>query len=164
MLSIIVAIGNNNAIGKDNNLLWRIPRDLKRFKEITTGHTLIMGRKTFESLPGILPNRPHVVLTRDNSFKVQDERVKVINSIEDIKPFIEDKEEHFVVGGGEIYKLLLPYTKKLYLTKVYHDFDADTFFPGFDESKWKVISTEKGIKDDKNPYDYEYIDMVLEII
>lgn len=157
MLSAVVAIANNNAIGKDNDLLVRIPRDLKRFKEITTGHNMILGRKNFESLPGVLPNRHHIVLTRNKNFHVEDERVTVINSIEALKPYIESEEEHFVVGGGEIYKLLLPYTTKLYITKVYKDFEADTFFPEYDESQWKVVEKEKGIKDEKNPYDYEYI-------
>ncbi|MBU5593268.1 dihydrofolate reductase [Clostridium sp. MSJ-4] len=158
MLSAIVAVANNNAIGKDNDLLVRIPRDLKRFKDITTGHTIILGRKNFQSLPRVLPNRHHIILTRNRNFKIEDERVTVIHSIEDLKPYMEDSKEHFVVGGGEIYKLLLPYTDKLYITKVYADFDADTFFPDFNEKQWKVVYREKGIRDEENPYDYEYLD------
>ena len=158
MLTAVVAVANNNAIGKDNDLLVKIPRDLKRFKDITTGHTMILGRKNFESLPRVLPNRHHIILTRNKDFKVEDDRVTVIHSINDLKPYIESKEEYFVVGGGEIYKQLLPYTDKVYLTRVHADFKADTVFPELKEDEWEIIHKEKGIKDEQNPYDYEYID------
>lgn len=158
MLTAVVAVANNNAIGKDNDLLVKIPRDLKRFKDITTGHTMILGRKNFESLPRVLPNRHHIILTRNKDFKVEDDRVTVIHSINDLKPYIESKEEYFVVGGGEIYKQLLPYTDKVYLTRVHADFKADTVFPELKEDEWEIIHKEKGIRDEQNPYDYEYID------
>ncbi|MBB6632295.1 dihydrofolate reductase [Clostridium algidicarnis] len=158
MLTAVVAVANNNAIGKDNDLLVKIPRDLKRFKDITTGHTMILGRKNFQSLPRVLPNRHHIVLTRDKDFKVEDDRVTVIHSTEDLKPYIESKEEYFVVGGGQIYKLLLPYTDKVYITKVNAALDADTFFPDLKEDEWEITYKEKGIRDEQNPYDYEYID------
>ncbi len=158
MLTAVVAVANNNAIGKDNDLLVKIPRDLKRFKDITTGHTMILGRKNFESLPRVLPNRHHIILTRNKDFKVEDDRVTVMHSINDLKPYIESKEEYFVVGGGEIYKQLLPYTDKVYLTRVHADFKADTVFPELKEDEWEIIHKEKGIKDEQNPYDYEYID------
>ncbi|MBU3228251.1 dihydrofolate reductase [Clostridium algidicarnis] len=157
MLTAVVAVANNNAIGKDNDLLVKIPRDLKRFKDITTGHTMILGRKNFQSLPRVLPNRHHIVLTRDKDFKVEDDRVTVIHSTEDLKPYIESKEEYFVVGGGQIYKLLLPYTDKVYITKVNATLYADTFFPDLKEDQWEITHKEKGIRDEQNPYDYEYI-------
>lgn len=158
MLSIIVAVGNDNAIGKDNNLLWHIPEDLKRFKRITDGKTIIMGRKTFESLPRVLPNRFHVVLTRDESFTVDHEDVKVIHSLEEIKPYINSEEEAFIIGGGEIYKLLMPYAQKLYLTRVYKSYDADTFFPNIDMNEWTAIYNE--LHDENEELKYEYIDLI----
>ena len=157
MLSIIVAIANNNVIGKDNKLIWHLPEDLKRFKKLTTGHTIIMGRKTFESLGRILSNRKHVVLCRSGSLQIENENVEILSNLSMLKPYIESQEEHFIIGGATIYKQLLPYVKKMYITKIHHEFDGDTFFPEIDEEKWKIISIEKGLKDEKNPYDYEYI-------
>lgn len=157
MLSIIVAVGNDNAIGKDNNLLWHIPDDLKRFKRITDGKIIIMGRKTFESLPRVLPNRFHVVITRDESFEVEHEDVKVIHSVEEIKPYINSEEEAFIIGGGEIYNLLMPYAQKLYLTRVYKSYEADTFFPNLEMDEWEVICCES--HEDNEELKYEYIDL-----
>ena len=136
MLSIIVAIANKNVIGKDNKLIWNIPEDLKRFKQITTGHKIIMGRKTFESLGRILPNRKH---------------------ISKLDKYKNSEEECFVIGGATIYKLLMPYSKKMYITKINQDFDGDVFFPEIKEEEWKEISKEKGLKNEENPFDYEYI-------
>ena len=121
MLSIIVAKAKNNVIGKDNKLIWHLPEDLKNFKNLTTGHTIIMGRKTFESLGRVLPNRKHIVFTRNKDFKIDDENVEVIHEVEDIKDIIEKEEEAFVIGGEKIYKLLLPYTKKMYITNINED-------------------------------------------
>ena len=103
MLSIIVAVAKNNVIGKDNKLIWHLPEDLKRFKRITTGHTIIMGRKTFESLGRVLPNRKHIVLSKDKDFKVDDENVQVINDISLLGEYISSEEENFVIGGASIY-------------------------------------------------------------
>lgn len=158
MLSIIVAVGNDNAIGKDNNLLWHITEDLKRFKRITDGKTIIMGRKTFKSLPKVLPNRFHVVLTRDEGFKINHEDVKVIHSLEEIKQYIDSEEEAFIIGGGEIYKLLMPYAQKIYLTRVYKSYEADTFFPNIDMNEWSVDCSE--LHDENEELKYEYIDLV----
>ena len=139
MLSIIVAKASNDVIGSDNKLLWHISEDLKRFKEITSGHTIIMGRKTFESLPKVLPNRHHIVITRDKSFNVDSDDVTIINDISEvISKFKDTEEEVFIIGGGEIYKTLMPYTKKLYLTRVYKDFEGDTTFPEIDANKWTI--------------------------
>lgn len=147
MLSAIVAVGNNNVIGGNNKLLWHLPEDLRRFKEITEGNVIIMGRKTFESLPKILPNRFHVILTRDRDYRVLDERVKVVNSIDKLHSLVESDEEVFVIGGGEIYSLLLPYTQKIYLTRIYEDFTGDTFFPNIDFKDWNVILEKSGCEE-----------------
>lgn len=161
MLSIIVATAQNNAIGKDNSLLWHISEDLKRFKEITSGHKILMGRKTFESLPGILPNRPHIVLTRDMNFSVDSDKVTVIHNLDEvISNYKNSDEEIFIIGGGEIYNLLMPYADKLYLTKVKKDFDADTFFPQIDMNKWEVIHTSGDKSDDKSGLIFEFIDLI----
>lgn len=157
MLSIIVAIANNNVIGKDNKLIWHLPEDLKRFKTLTTGHTIIMGRKTFESLGRVLPNRKHIVLCKSGNLKIDNENVKVISDISALEPYIQSEEENFVIGGGQIYNMLMPYATKLYITKIYQDFQGDTYFPEIDLQKWQVTSSQKGIKNEDNPYEYEYI-------
>lgn len=156
MLSIIVAVANNNVIGKDNTLIWHLPNDLKHFKELTTGHTIIMGRKTFESLPCILPNRQHVVLTRDRNFKVDDDRVKVIYSVDELKDFVDDENQHFIIGGAQIYNLLMPFAKKLYITKIYESFEGDAFFPQIDEKQWTIVDKKSGTVDEKNKYPHEF--------
>ncbi len=160
MLSIVVAISENNVIGKDNKLLWHLPEDLKRFKELTTGHTIIMGRKTFESLGGILPNRKHIVITRDTNYKVENNNVEIMNDIQEIDKYVNDNEENFVIGGAIIYSQLIKKAQKMYITKIYKKFDGDAYFPKIDENEWEIIETKKGIKDEKNPFDYEYITYV----
>ena len=160
MLSIIVAVAKNNVIGKDNKLIWHLPEDLKRFKRITTGHTIIMGRKTFESLGRVLPNRTHIVLSKDKDFRVQDENVQVINDISLLGEYISSEEENFVIGGASIYKLLMPYTSKMYITKINQEFEGDVFFPEIEEKDWGVVETQKGLTDEKNVYDYEYVTYV----
>lgn len=160
MLSIIVAISDNNVIGKDNKLLWHIPEDMKRFKRLTTGHVIIMGRKTFESLPNILPNRKHIVLTRDTSYKVNNENVEIVNDIEGIEKYINDKEEHFVIGGAIIYSQLLKKSSKIYMTKVHKVYEGDAYFPKLSEEEWKIVEEEKGINNEENPYDYDFITYV----
>ena len=157
MLSIIVAKAKNNTIGKNNQLLWQLSGDLKRFEEITTGHTIIMGRKTFESLGRVLPNRKHIIFSQNPDFKVNDENVEIVHSMLQIQQYIEDEEENFVIGGATIYKLLMPYVNKLYITKINQDFEGDVYFPEIKDTEWKEISKEKGLKNEENPYDYEYI-------
>lgn len=157
MLSIIVAIANNNVIGKDNKLIWHIPEDLKRFKKITTGHTIIMGRKTFESLGKVLPNRKHIILCNDMDLNIDNENVIVLNDIKLLKEYIDSEEENFVIGGATIYKLLLPFTEKMYITKIDEEFEGDVYFPKINETEWKTVKEESGVKDEENPYDYKYI-------
>ena len=160
MLSIIVAIANNNVIGKDNKLIWHIPEDLKRFKNLTTGHTIIMGRKTFESLGRILPNRKHVILCNDATLDINDENVEVLPDINLLDKYIQSEEENFIIGGATIYKLLMPYASKMYITKINQDFDGDAFFPEIKANEWKIVSKEPGVKNEANPYDYEYVNYV----
>ena len=157
MLSIIVAKAKNNIIGKDNKLLWKLPADLQRFKELTTGHIIIMGRKTFESLGRVLPNRKHIVFTQNPDFKVNDENVQVVHSMLEIQEYIESEEECFVIGGALIYNLLMPYVNKMYITQIDKDFEGDAFFPRIDETKWKEVEREKGVKDENNNLEYEFI-------
>ena len=157
MLSIIVAKAKNNIIGKDNKIIWHLPEDLKHFKNITTGHTIIMGRKTFESLGRVLPNRKHIIFSNNPSFNVNDENVKVVHSLLEIQDLIEGKEEAFVIGGAMMYNFLMPYVKKMYVTEIDKEFEGDTFFPKIDDNIWKETSREKGIKDDKNNLDYYFV-------
>lgn len=155
MLTIIVAIAENNVIGKDNKLLWHIPEDLKRFKRITTGHTIIMGRKTFESIGKVLPNRKNVVLS--NRYIEPEQNLYIVKNVEELQKYINSPEECFVIGGETIYNLLLPYTGKMYITKIYNKFEGDTYFPNIEEQEWKKIESKRGTKNDENPFDYEYI-------
>jgi dihydrofolate reductase len=158
MLSIIAAIASNNVIGKNNKLLWHIPMDLKRFKSITTGKTIIMGRKTFESLPGVLPERYHVVITRNKNFIVDDKNVEIVTSLEDILTKYENsQEEVFIIGGGEIYKELLPKVNKLYLTKLNKAYEGDTYFPQIDYLQWRELEKIDVLKDATNPISFSFI-------
>ncbi|MCI8411658.1 MAG: dihydrofolate reductase [Clostridia bacterium] len=157
MLSLIVAKAKNNIIGKDNKLIWHLPEDLKHFKEITTGHTIIMGRKTFESLGRVLPNRKHIIFSQNPDFKVNDENVEVVHSLLQIQDLIEGEEEAFVIGGAMIYNFLMPYVKKMYVTQIDKEFEGDAFFPKINEEEWQVIDTQKGIQDENNNLDYQFI-------
>ena len=160
MLSIIVAKASNDVIGGDNKLLWHISDDLKRFKEITSGHTIIMGRKTFESLPKVLPNRHHIVITRDKSFKVDSPDVEVINDISSIiNRFENSKEEVFIIGGGEIYKALLPNSDKIYLTRVYKDFNGDTKFPEINFEDWFIDYESETLVNEADNLKFDYINL-----
>ncbi len=160
MLSLIVAKAKNNIIGKDNQLIWHIPEDLKRFKTLTSGHTIIMGRKTFESLGRVLPNRHHVILCNDAQMNIDNENVEVLEDISMLDKYINDEEENFVIGGATMYKLLMPYCSKMYITEINQEFEGDVSFPKINMSEWKIESREKGLKDEKNPYDYEYVTYV----
>ncbi len=157
MLSIIVAKAKNNIIGKENKLIWNLPEDLKRFKQLTTGHTIIMGRKTFESLGRVLPNRKHIVFTQNPDFKIKDENVQVVHSMLEIQEYIENEEENFVIGGSMIYNLLMPYVTKMYVTDINEEFEGDAFFPKINTEVWKEVSREKGIRNEENDLDYDYV-------
>lgn len=157
MLSIIVAIAKNNTIGKDNKLLWHLPDDLKRFKKLTIGHNIIMGRKTFESLGRVLPNRHHIILSKDTQLKIDNKDVEILNDISMLDKIINSEEENFVIGGAAIYKVLMPYCKKMYVTEIDKDFDGDVYFPEISLEEWKEIEREDGPKDKENDFKYEYV-------
>ena len=157
MLSIIVAKAKNNIIGKDNKLLWHLPADLKRFKQLTTGHTIIMGRKTFESLGRVLPNRKHVVFSQNPNFVIDDENVEVVHSMLEIKEYIDNDEENFIIGGAMIYTLLMPHVTKMYVTEINKEFEGDSFFPKIDKNNWREVSREKGIQNEENKLEFEYV-------
>ena len=134
-ISIIASIGKNNELGKNNNLIWHLKGDLKFFKDMTTDHVIVMGRKTFESLPKMLPNRHHVVISNNSNFS---DKVEVFNNIESfLETYKNYNEEIFVIGGASIYKVFLGYSNKIYLTEIdEEDKNADVYFPKFDESLW----------------------------
>lgn len=157
MLSIIVAKAKNNVIGKNNQLIWHLPEDLKHFKELTTGHTIIMGKNTFESLGRVLPNRKHVVFAYEGELKIDNENVQRVSSIDDIKELIDSEEEAFVIGGAMMYKVLMPYCEKMYITEIDEEFDGDVKFPEIDLTKWQITNSKPGIKNEKNPFDYKYV-------
>lgn len=137
MFTIIVAVGNNGEIGKNNSLLWNLPDDLKFFKKITMNSKIVMGRKTFESLPGRLKNRLYYIITSNTEFSVS--YATMINNLDDFIDENKDTEEEiFIIGGGSIYKYFLPYVKRMYITEVDKCYlDADCYFPNYDKSKWK---------------------------
>jgi dihydrofolate reductase len=155
-ISIIVAIAENNGIGKDNKLLWHIPADLKRFKKITTGHTVIMGRNTFYSLPGgPLKNRRNIVIT-DNPADCF-EGCEIVFSVEEAIDRCDEHQENFVIGGASVYRQFLPHANKLYLTLVNKSFEADTFFPEINRDEWHEISREFPDNEEKQEFTYEFI-------
>ncbi|WP_034889745.1 dihydrofolate reductase [Gillisia sp. Hel_I_29] len=155
MLTIIAAAGENNALGKENDLVWHLPDDFKRFKELTSGHHIIMGRKTFESFPKPLPKRTHLVITRKDNYKK--EGIIVVHSIERAIEFSKEDPQTFIIGGGEIYKMGLELADRIELTRVHGTFEADTFFPEIDESKWNLVSEVFHDKDEKHDYAFTYL-------
>lgn len=155
MLTIIAAAGENNALGKDNDLVWHLPHDFKRFKKLTSGHHIIMGRKTFDSFPQTLPNRTHVVITRRENYKK--EGVIVVHSLERAIELTKEDPQPFVIGGGEIYKMSMDLVDRIELTRVHGSFEADTYFPEIDESKWKLVAEEFHKKDEKHKYAFTYL-------
>lgn len=154
MISFIFAMDRNNLIGKDNDLPWHLPEDLKHFKKITNGKTIVMGRKTFQSLPGILSNRYHVVLTRSD-MQIRSPFVRCFNSVEEILDKYKE-EELFVIGGAEIFNLFMPYVDKMFVTYIDNEFEGDVHFPSINDNEWELLSSEKGLKDEKNPYEYYF--------
>lgn len=153
-ISIVVAVSENNAIGKDNQLLWHLPADLKHFKEITSGNTIIMGRKTYDSVGRPLPNRRNIVITR--STELQMPNVEVVNTLEAALSLCEDENEVFIIGGAEIYKHALQFTNRIYLTTVHQTYGADVFFPELNREEWKEINKEYHPADEKNSVAYTF--------
>ncbi len=158
MITLIAAAAENNALGKDNDLVWHLPDDFKRFKRLTTGHHIIMGRKTFESFPKPLPNRTHLVITRQKDYNP--EGVIVVHRLEDALAYAHDDDNAYVIGGGEIYNMAIDTATHIELTRVHGKFEADTYFPEIDESQWKLINEEFHPKDDTHKYDFTYLTYV----
>jgi len=155
-LSIIVAASRNQVIGKDNQLIWRLSADLKRFKALTTGHHIIMGRKTFESIGKPLPNRTSIIITRQADYTA--EGCIVVNSLDEALSKVKDDQEAFIIGGGTIYKEAIDKADKLYLTLVHGKFEGDTFFPEVDTKAWESRKREDFMPDAKNEHPYSFID------
>ncbi|HCQ30512.1 MAG TPA: diacylglycerol kinase [Flavobacteriales bacterium] len=160
-ISLIAAVAENNVIGKDNDLIWHLPNDLKYFKKITLGHHIVLGRKNYLSIPEKyrpLPNRKNIVLTRNPEFKA--EGCIVLNSLESAIEYAKNQgeEELFIIGGGEIYKQALDKNliNRLYITHVHESFEGDTFFPHINYDEWKLVSKECNLKDEKHPHDFTF--------
>ena len=155
MITMIAAAGENNEIGRKNDLLWHLPDDFKRFKKITSHQFIIMGRKTFESFPKPLPNRTHIVITRDRSYGKQG--ANVVYSLEEALEKAKSTKDVFIIGGGEIYSAALKFADKIELTRVHSTFkEADTFFPEFSKDEWELIFEEKHEKDERHKYSFTY--------
>ena len=154
-ITLIAAAAQNDALGKDNDLIWHISEDLKRFKRLTTGHAIIMGRKTFESMPKALPNRTNIVLTKNENYKA--EGAVVASTIEEALVLAGEDNQPFIIGGAQIYSLFMDHCNRIELTRVHHDFEADVFFPKIDTSKWTISKEEFISKTEDQPYNYTYI-------
>jgi len=159
VLSYVVAVSKNKVIGNDEGLPWHLTNDMKFFRQITlTGSkTMIMGRKTFESLPKVLPGRKHIVLTQNKDYKVDDENVQIIHSKDDLMPYVNSDEEYFIIGGAEVFEVMFPYTKRMYITEIHEDFEGDTFIPDYNQSEWKVKEKKEGIVDEVNKYNHTFL-------
>jgi dihydrofolate reductase len=160
MISLIVATGKNNVIGKDNKLIWHLPADMKFFKEKTSGHCIITGRKNYESIPEKfrpLPNRTNIVITRQHDYVAPG--AIVVNSLEEAltKAKKTGDNEIFIIGGAEIFKQCLSVTDRIYLTEIHHEFEGDVYFPELEMKNWKEISRLKGPVDEKNQYPHDYV-------
>lgn len=154
MIIMIAAASENNALGKDNDLLWHLPDDFKRFKTLTSGHHIIMGRKTFESFPKPLPNRTHVIITHQKDY--QPDNCIVVHTVADAIAACPPEQDAFIIGGGQIYDLALPLADKIELTRVHGTFEADAFFPEFSSREWELADEEFHPKDERHNYSFTY--------
>jgi dihydrofolate reductase len=159
-INIIVAMDKNQGIGLNNKLPWHLPADLRYFKRVTEHNIIVMGRKTWESIGcKPLPNRSNVVLTRDGLMKDYKKYrdCATLSSADIVINTINDEEkEIFIIGGNSVYTQFLPYADNLFITEINHEFEVDSYFPEYDKSEWRLIGEQKGIKDEKNPYDYSF--------
>ncbi|MEM1259394.1 MAG: dihydrofolate reductase [Bacteroidota bacterium] len=154
-LIIIAAAGANNALGINNDLPWHLPDDFKRFKKLTSGHKIIMGRKTLESFPKALPNREHIAITRDKDY-LPKFPCTVVNSVKEAIELIQSEPIAYIIGGGEIYRQSMPYATHIELTRIHASFDADTFFPEIDTEQWKLTKEVFHPKDEKHAFNFTY--------
>jgi dihydrofolate reductase len=155
IISFLVAVDKNKLIGRAGKLPWHLPADLAYFKQVTMGHTIVMGRKTYESIGRPLPGRVNVILTRDRSFTA--DNCVILHSVEEVlEKYKDTMQELFIIGGSEIFVQFFPFVDKLYITKLESEFEGDTYFPDYDINKWKVVSEEKGIIDAENLYEHTY--------
>lgn len=157
VLSAVAAMAENRVIGKNNQMPWHLPADLKHFKTITSGHPVLMGRKTYESIGKPLPGRTNIILTRDIQYSAPD--CVIVHSLEDAVSLANelDMDEIFVIGGAEVYRQLLPQIQRIYLTMIHHEFDGDAHFPELKMEEWKEISRERHEGDEKNEFDYSFV-------
>ncbi len=155
MVTIIAAVAKNNALGKDNQLIWHLPADLKRFKQVTSGHYVIMGRKTFESLGKPLPNRTNIIISRNKNYTAKD--CIVVNSLTAALEEANKDDNPFILGGAQIFIEAMDVTDVLDITLIDHEFEADVYFPEIDKNKWKETSRKDFLADSKNKYDYSFI-------
>ena len=155
-ITLIAAAAENNALGKDNDLVWHLPDDFKRFKKLTSHHHIIMGRKTFESFPKPLPNRTHIVITRNSEYNAG-EGIIVVDSIDAALDAVMNDDNPYVIGGGEIYKLALDQATHIELTRVHSSFEADAFFPEINENDWELVAETFHPKDERHDYAFTYL-------
>ncbi|MDT0553120.1 dihydrofolate reductase [Urechidicola vernalis] len=158
MVTIIAAIAENNALGKNNDLIWHLPADLKRFKKTTSGHHIIMGRNTFESIGKPLPNRTTVIITRNKDYNATG--CIVVDSLDKALEVAKEDESPFIIGGAQIYEQAINLVDQLDITEVHHQFEADVFFPEIDMSIWEEVKREHFKKDEKNDFDYSFISYI----
>ena len=158
MIIMIAAAAENNALGKDNKIVWHLPNDYKRFRQLTSGHYIIMGRRTFESLQKPLPDRTHIIITRQKDYQAPG--CIVVDSIEKALSACPQDQDSFIIGGGEIYTIGLPYADKIELTRVHASFEADAFFPEIIDTEWKLEASEFNEKDEKHNYEYTYLTFI----
>lgn len=154
MLSLIVAMDAHRGIGAHNQLSWKLPADLKHFKDVTMGHPIIMGRKTYESIGRALPGRRNIIVTRNADFAATG--CEVVHSLDDALKLV-GSDDAFVIGGAEMFRQALPFVRKMYMTEIRHEFPCDVFFPEFDMNEWREVERKQGVKDERNPYDYWFV-------
>ena len=154
-ITIIAAVASNHALGKDNKLIWHLYKDLQHFKTLTNGHAVIMGRKTFESMPRALPNRTNIVITRQSDYQAED--ITVTSSLSEALTIAKDDPRPFIIGGGEIYKQSMSIADEIELTRVHADFEADTFFPEINSHQWKEVWREEHPSDEKHAHAFTFL-------
>lgn len=156
ILSIIVAAAENNVIGRDNTLIWHLSADLKHFKQLTTGHTVVMGRNTFDSIGKALPQRRNIILTRNAAFSA--EGCEIAGNMDEVMEMVKNEDEVFIIGGGAVYRECWERADKLYLTRVHTQAEGDTLIPAVDNNRWELVSKQDFSADEKNEFDYSFME------